>query len=260
MNHPPDHLRPERTAFFLDFDGTLAEIVDDPARARVPSRTLSALAGLAQTSGGALAVVSGRSIAELDRMLHPEHLPLAGVHGLERRSLRGELVRTAIDADLHQRLVAAVGAFADERPGLLSEPKPGSVALHYRRRPKLESACLAFARELARQDRRIRLLPGKMVIEMSLASQTKGDAIAAFMAAPPFLGRQPFFAGDDVTDEAGFAVVNMMGGLSLKIGSGDSLARYRLPDPAAFTAYLVRLWEEALSRRNPPQEGNGIAR
>lgn len=236
-----DDLPPARTAFFLDVDGTLAEIVADPGRAFVGAGTLAALDRLARAAGGAVAVVSGRSIAQLDRMLHPLRLPAAGVHGLERRDAAGTVLRTPVDADAQRRLAAAVGAFVEGRSGLLAEVKPGSVALHYRKRPELEADCLAFAIDLARDDSRIELVEGKKVIEMKLAARTKGDAIADFMAEAPFNGRRPFFAGDDVTDEAGFTLVNGMGGVSLKVGPGQTHARHRVEDMAAFAAWLERL-------------------
>jgi len=237
----PDDLPPAQTAYFLDFDGTLAGIVPDPAQASVEPQTLAALDRLAALAGGAVAVVSGRSIAELDRMLDPLRLPLAGVHGLERRTADGTFMRTGIDAGAERRLVAAVGTFAGSRPGLLAEVKPGSVALHYRRRPELEAGCLAFATDLALADPRIRLVTGKKVVEMKLSARTKGDAIADFMAEAPFRGRRPFFAGDDTTDEAGFALVNATGGVSLKVGPGPTRARHRVEDRAAFAAFLNAL-------------------
>lgn len=243
----PADLLPSRTAFFLDFDGTLSEIVADPALAAVKPATLAALGRLNAAAGGALAVISGRSIARLDRMLEPLRLPAAGVHGLERRGAGGALSRAAIDPEDEQRLVAAVHGFVEGRPGLLAEVKPGSVALHYRRRPELAADCLAFAIDLARAEARIRLVGGKKVIEMKLAARDKGDAIADFMAEAPFRGRVPFFAGDDATDEAGFARVNAMGGVTLKVGPGETRARLRVPDPAAFAACL----EELAARARP---------
>lgn len=237
----PAWLFVRRTAFFLDFDGTLAEIVDDPASAAVGPDTLSALARLREATDGAVAVVSGRSIAQLDRMLAPLRLPLAGVHGLERRDAAGERFDAPVDLDAQRRLTSAVETFARDRPGLLAEPKPGSVALHYRMRPELESDCLAFAEKLAHSDPRIRLVTGKMVVEMKLAARSKGDAIADFMAEPPFRGRLPFFAGDDATDEAGFRVVNAMGGVSLKVGPGETHAGHRVADAASFAAFLAGL-------------------
>jgi trehalose 6-phosphate phosphatase len=237
----PDSLPPAHTAFFLDFDGTLAEIVPDPDRASVEPGTLACLIKLEAMSRGALAVVSGRSIDQLDRMLRPLRLPLAGVHGLERRDALGGLSRATVDARAEQRLTAAVRTFVGARPGLLAELKPGSISLHYRKRPELEPDCLAFAIDRARNDRQIRLIAGKQVVEMTLAGRTKGDAIADFMEEEPFRGRLPFFAGDDTTDEAGFALVNAMGGVSLKVGPGETCAHYRLEDPGSFAAYLEGL-------------------
>ena len=238
-------LAPARTAFFLDFDGTLARIVPDPEQASVTAQTLAALRRLRQAAGGAVAIVSGRSIAQLDRMLHPLRLPAAGVHGLERRNAAGAVLATPFDAALQRQLAAAVGAFVGERPGLLAEVKPGSVALHYRKRPEMETASLAFAIEVARADPRIHIMPGKKVVEMKLAPRTKGDAIADFMAEAPFSGRRPFFAGDDVTDEVGFSLVNGMDGVSLKVGPGETHARYRVDGIEAFAACLERLAAQA---------------
>ena len=234
-------LAPSLTAFFLDVDGTLAPIVANPADARVPPPMRAALARLDRAAGGAVAVVSGRSIAQLDAMLHPLRLPAAGVHGLERRGAGGGLTRGPVDAAAQHRLARRVGGFVEGRPGLLAEVKPGAVALHYRKRPDMAVDCLAFAIDLAREDGHIRLVEGKKVIEMKLSPRTKGDAIADFMREAPFRGRQPFFAGDDLTDEAGFAVVNAMGGMSLKIGPGETAARYRIADAAAFAAWLEGL-------------------
>ncbi len=232
------------TAFFLDFDGTLAEIVDDPDLAQIKPHTLATLRKLAAATGNAVAVVSGRSIAQLDRFLSPLRLPLAGVHGMERRMAAGRVVKAPIDADAQRLLQARVAAFADENSGLLAEPKPGSVALHYRNRPDLAAACARLADDLARADPRIEVMPGKMVFEMKLGTLSKGDAIAAFMREPPFRDRLPFFAGDDITDEAGFEVVNAMGGIAVKVGPGKTFAGYRIEDTAAFTAWLNALADE----------------
>lgn len=243
MHLAPSSLPASRTAFFLDFDGTLADIVTDPALASVDQRTLAALGSLQRAASGAVAVVSGRGMDQLDRMLRPLRLPLAGVHGLERRTAEGETLEVAVDGAAQQRLEQAVRSFAERHDGLLAEPKRGSVALHFRNRPELETDCLALAERVARDQPGVRLLHGKMVVEMKLAARTKGDAIADFMAETPFSGRRPFFAGDDVTDEAGFAVVNAMGGLSLKVGPGESCATHRIADTTSFRAWLATLAE-----------------
>jgi trehalose 6-phosphate phosphatase len=229
------------TAFFFDFDGTLAHIVDDPERVVIVPSTLAAVDALRRRSAGAVAIVSGRSMAQLDRMLQPMLLPLAGVHGLERRTHAGRTLAVVIDAAAQDRLAAEIEAFVAARPGLLAERKPGSLALHFRQRPELQDACWTLAQSLAEADPGLRIVPGKMVIEMMLAKRTKGAAIADFMAEPPFEGRRPYFAGDDVTDETGFDVVNRMGGISVKVGPGDTCAHYRIPDVDAFARHLHEL-------------------
>lgn len=234
----PPVLSPTGTAFFLDLDGTLAEIVADPLEARVAPETLEALARLQEATQGALAVVSGRSLVQLETMLHPLHLPLAGVHGFERRESDGYVRRAEVDSDLLADLVTDVVDFTSRQRGVLAEAKSGSVALHYRKRPELETTCRAFAATLANRDRRIRLMPGKMVIELTLGSLTKGDAIAEFMTLRPFAGRVPLFIGDDVTDEAGFDVVNSMLGVSVKVGPGLTHANYRLEGVRDVTRYI----------------------
>ncbi len=202
---------------------------------------LEAVARLAVRSRGAVAVVSGRSLAQLDQMLHPLHLPLAGVHGIERREPNGEINGAEFDAELFRQLVSIIREFSARHEGTLVEAKPGSVALHYRKRPDLEMQCLDLAQTLSGKDSSINLMPGKMVVELTLAPLTKGTAIAQFMAQPPFIGRTPFFAGDDVTDEAGLAVVNAMQGVSVKIGDGETAAKYRLASVDAVCGYLESL-------------------
>ncbi len=228
-------------AYFFDFDGTLAHIVDDPAGVQVSASTLSAVGKLSQLAAGAVAVVSGRSISQLDTLLRPLLLPAAGVHGLERRAHDGSLRAVPIDPQAQDSLAARVQDFVASHPGLLAERKPGSIALHYRRRPELQDLSWELARQLAAEDPGLRLVPGKMVIEMMLAKRTKGAAIEDFMGEAPFAGRRPYFAGDDVTDETGFAAVNRLGGISVKVGPGETCARYRVPDVDAFAVHLAEL-------------------
>lgn len=237
----PPRVDPATTAFFLDFDGTLADIVDEPGAARVKPRVAEALARLCAAAGGALAVVSGRDIGQIDVMLSPLLLPVAGVHGLERRDATGKLHRVAVDEALAARIGARVAALAAAHPGLLREVKPGSVALHYRKRPELAGACLDLARRLAAEDGRIHLLRGRKVVELKFAQRTKGDAIAGFMAEPPFAGRMPLFVGDDVTDEDGFAEVARRGGMAIRIGGGETAAAFRFAGIAAFHDWLAGL-------------------
>lgn len=226
------------TAFFFDFDGTLADMVEDPEKVVVSPAVLDALGHLYRICGGALAVVSGRPIAALDRFLSPLKLPVSGVHGLEWRDARGAVHRDGYDSGLLHQLADKVAAFATNHSGLIVEEKPGSVALHYRQRPDLGSASLQLACKLAATTPSARLMRGKMVVELRLGDRSKADAVADFMATAPFLGRKPLFAGDDVTDEDAFRLVEELGGIGVKVGAGETAASLRAPDRAAFEAWL----------------------
>lgn len=238
---PIGGLNVSTTAFFFDLDGTLADIVTDPQRAAVRPGTLAALARLRTLAGGAVAIISGRSVSQIDTLLQPFRFPAAGVHGLERRTAGGDVHRASIDADRHRRLAGLVDAFVASRPGLIAERKPGSIALHYRQRPELQSDCLALAESLAERHGPVQLLRGKMVVELTMAFRSKGTAIEDFMNEAPFEGRRPWFAGDDVTDETGFAAVNAMDGISVKVGEGETSARYRVDNVDAIALHLKAL-------------------
>lgn len=225
-------------ALFLDFDGTLAEIAPRPDAVSVPHGLIDTLQRLRHALDGALAVVSGRPLAQLDELLHPLRLPLAGVHGVQRRSADDQVQQLAAAALEDVR--AAVQALAARLPGLLVEHKPGAVALHYRQAPQSGPRAEAALRELLAERPQLALLHGKMVLEVKPAQASKGQAIRAFLREPPFLGRRPLFVGDDVTDEDGFAAVQAAGGLGVKIGPGPSAAGARLPDPAALRDWLAR--------------------
>jgi trehalose 6-phosphate phosphatase len=237
----PADLAPRHTAFFLDFDGTLADFNDDPAAVFLPQRERDTLAALFEAASGAVAIVSGRAIADIDRMLDPLRLPVAGVHGLERRNAMGETVRAALPEAPLAAARARLHALARRHPGLLVEEKPGSVALHFRRRPELEPQCLETARSIADACRELHVLHGKMVIEFKAGRATKADAVAAFLREETFRGRRPFFAGDDSTDEDVFVKILEMKGISVKVGPGATAAAYRAPGIDAFRDWLGRL-------------------
>ncbi len=227
-------------ALFLDIDGTLLEIVDRPEDVRVKPGELSLLEDLRRAAGGALALVSGRSIATLDALFKPLQMPLAGQHGAERRDADGRMHRMRTVS--LQNVSGQIARFARRHAGLVVEDKGRSVALHYRMAPQLASAAQAAVREAAQTaGSAVEVMDGKMVFEVKPAGCDKGKAIAAFMREAPFAGRVPVFLGDDVTDELGFRVVNRLGGHSIKIGAGTSAAHWRLADPAEARAWL-RAW------------------
>lgn len=238
---PPLDLRPDSTALFLDCDGTLAEIVDTPSAAFVPPPTLDVVRRLHALCGGALAIVSGRSLQDVDRLFAPLVLPVAGTHGMERRDATGSLHLPTVDRSLLAAATDQLDAFAGTHPCLIVERKPSAVALHYRQRPDLADAALSFARSVAARHAPIQLQLGKAVAELGFGRATKADAIEAFMDEAPFGGRKPIFIGDDLTDEHGFEAVARMRGIAIKVGPGPTAAGWRLADPPAVARYLERL-------------------
>lgn len=224
------------TALFLDFDGTLADLAPAPDAVRVEHGLVSTLAALYEALEGALAIVSGRRLCDIDHFLAPLHLPAAFEHGSQLRRPDGSLISLAAP-DLAEALAAAQ-ALARRHPGLLVEPKLASVALHYRHAPELESQCRKALAEVVTRSPALELTTGKCVLEVKQAGVDKGRAIELFMAEAPFAGRQPLFAGDDVTDEAGFAAVRRLGGLAVKVGTGPSGAQFECDSPQALRAWL----------------------
>jgi len=228
-----------RYAIFLDLDGTLAELVDHPDLVQVDRSTLSLLETLSEKVGRALAVVSGREIAAVDRLLRPLILPVAGVHGLERRDASG-IIHSSDTPDISSITFVLEKVIGDE-VGVVIERKPGAIALHYRLRPDLEKRCCEIVHDVVGKRPDLRLLHGKMVFEVVPKGSDKGGMVEAFLSESPFLGRRPIFAGDDITDESGFCVVNARSGISIKIGGGESLARFRADDVRQFHAWLSGL-------------------
>lgn len=228
--------------FFLDFDGTLTEIAETPGAVVVEERTRTALYKLFRASSGALAIVTGREIDTIDAFLSPLKFPVAGVHGFERRNGAATVTASSSDAAA-DGAIAILKAFTEHNAGILLERKRGAVALHYRLRPELESLCLGLVEDATSHLSNVVLTRGKMVIEARFHRATKGTAIMDFLHEPPFRGRVPFFAGDDVTDEDAFIAVNAMGGISVKVGPGESAAHLRAETVKEFLAWLVRTAE-----------------
>jgi trehalose 6-phosphate phosphatase len=223
-------------ALFLDFDGTMVDIAPQPDAVHVPLPLIEALHAMNDYLGGALAVISGRPIAQLDDFLQPLRLPMAGVHGAERR--RADGATELLNIHPLDQVEAAANALAARYPALLVERKRGSVALHYRQAPELENECLRAMREAVADSPGLTLLQGKMVAEAKPGGASKGRAIEAFLREAPFTGRLPVFIGDDITDEVGFSTVQRLGGLGIKVGAGTSVAWQRLADPQALRQEL----------------------
>jgi trehalose 6-phosphate phosphatase len=226
-------------AFFLDLDGTLLEIAESPDAVDADHGELALVGQLLRAADGAVAIISGRSLQRLDEILAPLVMPAAGQHGAERRDAQGVRHRHRFPANVLRPIAFGIRRFASSHQGLVFEDKGASVALHYRLAPQLASAAQAKVREVAEPlGDQVEVQDGKMVVELKPAGCDKGKAIAEFMREAPFAGRVPVFLGDDVTDEYGFRVVNALGGYSIKIGEGESAARWRLENPAAARAWL----------------------
>jgi len=230
----------ERLALFLDVDGTLAPIETRPHAVGPQSARNDILTRLSDRLGGRTAIVSGRTVADIDRILEARIAAVAGVHGLERRTAGGEQVALAPHPALREAR-RALEAFAGADAGLEVEDKTLSVALHFRRAPAAAEAVrdltgrLAAATGLTRQD-------GDCVVELRTPGPTKGDAVTAFLAEPPFIGAVPVFVGDDLTDEDAFRATAEHGGFGVLVGPlRDTWATHRLPDVDAVLAWLNAL-------------------
>ncbi len=232
-----------RCALFLDFDGTLVELAEHPEAIIIPEGLVQTLSRMRTLLGGAVAVISGRPIAQIDRFLQPLVLGVAGVHGAERRRADGSLA--CIETPPMGRAQEAALALCRAHEALVVEVKRGSVALHYRQAPQLEAVCVAAMQDAVEHSRDLTLLHGKMVVEAKASQASKGRAIEAFLAEPPFAGRKPVFIGDDVTDEAGFAAVQRLGGLGVKVGEGPTAAAHRLDNPAMMRELMERAIAQA---------------
>ena len=220
-------LRSETTAFFLDVDGTLLDFRDNPEDVVADGALRALLQRLQGAAGGALAMISGRMIADLDRIMAPLVLPAGGTHGAEIRFADGRIERVG-QAGL-DRLRIPITNFVAARSGLVVEDKGTAIAVHYRHAPVWASELTDFLTDVV-SDHDLMVQHGKMVAEVKSSRSGKGSAIATLMQSPPFAGRTPLFIGDDLTDENGFERVNAMEGVAIKVGKGPTIAHRRLRD------------------------------
>jgi trehalose 6-phosphate phosphatase len=219
----------------------LADFAATPQEVQIDRQLVEALPLLRARHGGALALVTGRSIPDVDRMFPGLDLAVAGQHGCERRDAAGTVHLHAPDPAMLQQLRELFSAFAARHPGVLFEDKGATVALHYRQQPQLAGQVHSVARSTfdSAGVEGYRVSAGKQLVEIRPDGSDKGKAIADFMGELPFAGRKAVFIGDDVTDEDGFAAVAAMGGWAVKVGRGRTCARYRLPDIAAARRWLL---------------------
>ncbi|PTW59411.1 trehalose 6-phosphatase [Breoghania corrubedonensis] len=227
-----------RHALFLDFDGTLVDIAETPEGIRVPEGLGALLTRVADRLDGALAVVSGRPLSDIDALLKPLRLPAAGLHGLEHRATIGaavERVAPPPELDILRRRIDAAGLIGE---GVRLEDKGLAIAIHYRRAPERGPALAAALTKACADLSGLHMLHGKMVLEIKSQGHDKGVAVTTFLNEPVFAGRVPVFVGDDVTDEDGFRAVLSAGGFAVKVGAGETAAAHRLADVAAVHAWL----------------------
>jgi trehalose 6-phosphate phosphatase len=230
---------------FLDVDGTLLELADTPGGVAVDPALLPLLARLRSAADGAVALVSGRTIENLDQLFGGAGLPLAGLHGCERRDARGRLHVAPIAREQLSDLRTGLERMVARHPGLLLEDKGAGIALHFLKARELEHELRAEVALLAAPlVPKFAVLDGHAVIEVKPAAHTKDTAVTEFMEEAPFRGRTPIFIGDDQTDYGGFAAVRRHDGMAIAVGSRVK-SEWWLPGPAA-----VRVWLELLSEWN----------
>ena len=240
----PPRVPLNETAIFLDVDGTLIEIAPTPESVVVPPELVPLLQRLHHALDGALAIVSGRTIAVLDHLLGNTGLPMAGVHGGELRPVAGGAITEInphLPADLQERFWAIIDALKQHWPGVRGEDKGPAFSFHFRQAPEAEPALLAAIAKLD-LGTQWEILPGHMIYEIRSRGQSKGVAIQRLMEMPAFAGRQPVFAGDDRTDLDGIRKVAELGGAGIAVaGLQADQARWALKDPTAVRGWLKSL-------------------
>jgi len=223
-------------ALFLDFDGTLVEIASGPAAITPVQGLADRLLALSKRLEGRCAVVSGRAIDDIERHVGPLKVAIAGSHGSDIRSATGEILGE-VAASLPSQIEIALREFADEH-GVDYEHKAHGGALHFRGNPDQGEKAVSFATALAAQNG-WKAQGGKCVIEIVTGTNDKGSAVRAFMATQTFEASRPIFIGDDLTDEAGFAACQELGGIGIFVGERhETGAHYRLPNVASVHTWL----------------------
>ena len=246
----------DHCALLLDIDGTLLELAATPSEVKVPAGLDSTLRELHARTDGALALVSGRSLEDIDRIFAPMRLPIVGGHGAEMRlSVDNEAVAVhapPMDKDLKRRFAA----IAQLSPGILLEDKGYSIALHYRLAPMFErtiyEAVSAIRADLPEAP--VEIMPGKAVCEIKHSGFTKATGVVELMRHEPFAGRRPIFLGDDVTDETVFAIMPGMNGISFSVGRHAHGVDGYFEAPRDVRAWLANLLEEKQTLNNDLQK------
>ena len=237
---------PSGVALFLDIDGTLLEISEKPELVRVNENLKGLIFKLEKCLNGAVAFISGRTILDVDQLFKPLELPMSGKHGAERRDASGQTYTARYHASsITNSIVKTVQKFVNDNPGTSLENKEQTLALHYRLKPQIEKQATDLINDLISNHTELELLNGKMVLEIKPKITHKGTAIAQFMKEYPFVGKTPYFFGDDTSDEDGFKIINSMNGISVCVNPPlNSAAKFKLD-----TVSSVINWLESLSAK-----------
>jgi len=229
-------------ALFLDCDGTLLDIAATPNEVHIPPGLIALLAQISTGLGGALAILTGRQLAEIDTLLAPSEFIGAGVHGAELRSTRGGRIDQVANT-LPASLVEQVVLRAQTLPGIIAEPKGPGLAVHYRLAPHLKGPLETELRALiARYHEDLVLCPGRKLFEIIPAGHSKGTALETILALPTFAGRRPIMIGDDVGDVPALAAARRLGGAGLRVaGEQFGYDDVELHGPSQVIAWLKRL-------------------
>ena len=251
LDHPAIRAPVPRSswALFLDIDGTLIDIAPQPDAVVVPEALIPTLEAASAWLGDALAVVSGRPLSAIDRLLGPLRLPCASEHGAVVRLHDGTLLSGnkvySVPAHWRERIRSVTGGW----PGIIVGDKTYSVAIHYRQAPERERDVRELANRLVAEDPGFEVLPASMAYEIRHRSFNKAEAVNRLMAYPPFAGRIPVFVGDDVTDEDGFRAARAMGGLGLHVNASFG------GKPSEVRRWLKSFAEESADNRKSRFEG-----
>ena len=240
----PEWLRAnaERWALFIDIDGTLLEMAPTPDAVVVPAGLVQILGGLARTFGGAVALSTGRRVADADRLLAPLRLVTSGVHGTEVRSSPNSDI-TMLVPPASAGLLEEVLHVARMSPGILVEEKGGGLAVHYRKVPELRPVLFDELAKIADRRDTVVLRPGRKVLEVLPKGYSKGAGLAWLMRLPPFKGRSPIMIGDDHGDESALLMAQNLGGVGLKVAG-----EYFAPAAADFAGVsATRAWLAAVA-------------
>jgi len=238
LSQPP-LLDPGNHALFLDFDGSLVDYAPRPDQIVVTRATIALLQELSHRFGGALAIVSGRRIGDVDHHLAPLRLPISGVHGLEFRAKSDETRRKPISEELDAARRRLAEAISQDDP-IYVEDKGGALVLHFRLYPEQRLRAERLAEQAVAGLDTLKVASGHQIFEVRQRAITKANAVRRFMLRPPFRGRIPVFVGDDVTDEDGMREATREGGFGVKIGCGPTVAAFRLPNSESVHQWLSR--------------------